>query len=70
MLRRVLAFGFVLAIYALADEGMWLFDHFPKEQVLKSYAFTVTDDFLRHLLPVGQQAANIRFAKSVNRVLR
>jgi hypothetical protein len=33
----------------LADEGMWLFDHFPKEQVDKTYGYAVTDDFLRHL---------------------
>jgi hypothetical protein len=56
MLRRVLCFGFVFAIYALADEGMWLFDHFPKEQVLKTYAFAVTDDFLHHL-----ERASVRF---------
>jgi hypothetical protein len=30
MLRKLLGLGFVLAIYALADEGMWLFDHFPR----------------------------------------
>ena len=28
---------------------MWLFDHFPKEQIAKTYGFTVTSDFLRHL---------------------
>jgi hypothetical protein len=56
MLRRLLAFGFVLAISALADEGMWLFDHFPKEQILKAYGFTVTDDFLRHL-----ERSSVRF---------
>jgi hypothetical protein len=56
MLRRVLAFGFVFAISAFADEGMWLFDHFPKSQIDKAYGFAVTDDFLHHL-----ERASIRF---------
>ena len=56
MLRRVLVFGFVSAICALADEGMWLFDHFPRERVLKTYGFTVTGEFLRHL-----ERASVRF---------
>jgi hypothetical protein len=56
MFRRLLGLGFVLAICAFADEGMWLFDHFPKEQVLKTYGFTVTDDFLRHL-----ERSSVRF---------
>ncbi len=32
-----------------ADEGMWLFNAFPKEQVEKRYGFKVTDQFLDHL---------------------
>jgi hypothetical protein len=56
MLIRVLGIGFVLAVLALADEGMWLFDHFPKEQVLKADSFTVTNDFLSHL-----ERASVRF---------
>jgi hypothetical protein len=56
MFLRPLCFGFVFAICAMADDGMWLFDHFPKEQVLKTYGFTVTDDFLRHL-----ERASVRF---------
>jgi hypothetical protein len=56
MPRRVLFLGFVFAICALADEGMWLFDHFPKEQVSKTYGFTVTDGFLRHL-----ERSSVRF---------
>jgi Peptidase S46 len=56
MLRRALCFCFVFAIYAFADEGMWLFDHFPREQVLKTYGFKVTDDFLGHL-----ERASVRF---------
>ena len=56
MLRRVLAFGLVFSILALADEGMWLFDHFPKDLVSRTYGFTVTDDFLGHL-----ERASVRF---------
>lgn len=56
MLLRPLCFGFVFAICALADDGMWLFDHFPKEQALKTYGFTVTDNFLLHL-----ERASVRF---------
>src|ERR1700722_4725954 len=56
MFLRPFCFGFVFAICAIADDGMWLFDHFPKEQVLKTYGFTVTDDFLGHL-----ERASVRF---------
>jgi hypothetical protein len=56
MSSRVVLFGFVFAICALGDEGMWLFDHFPREQVSKTYGFTVTDDFLRHL-----ERSSVRF---------
>jgi len=41
MLLRGLCFGFVFAIYALAGEDMWLFNHLPNEQVSKTYGFTV-----------------------------
>jgi len=56
MFLRPLCFGFVFAICAWADEGMWLFDHFPKEQIAKTYGFTVTGDFLGHL-----ERASVRF---------
>ena len=56
MLTKTLALGFVFSILAGADEGMWLFDHFPRAQVEKAYRFTVTDDFLRHL-----ERASVRF---------
>jgi len=53
---RVLAIGFVFAIFGSADEGMWLFDQFPKQLVEKTYGFQVTDDFLHHL-----ERASVRF---------
>src|SRR5580658_9044016 len=35
---------------------MWLFDHFPKEQVERKYGFKVSDEFLSHL-----EHASVRF---------
>ena len=33
----------------IADEGMWLFEQFPKEALQQKYAFAVTSQFLDHL---------------------
>jgi len=38
-----------LCSVALADEGMWLYNQFPKAKVEKKYGFSPTDDFLEHL---------------------
>jgi len=38
-----------LAVPLGADEGIWLFNQFPKELVRKKYGFEVTDAFLDHL---------------------
>ena len=38
-----------IALPAVADEGMWLFNQFPKDQVKEKYAFEVTDQFLENL---------------------
>src|SRR5271163_3864282 len=56
MFWRVLGLGFVFAVLAGADEGMWLFDHFPRDRVFKTYGFQVTQDFLAHL-----ERASVRF---------
>jgi hypothetical protein len=56
ILTRTLALGFVFSLLVGADEGIWLFDHFPRAQVQKAYGFTVSDDFLRHL-----ERASVRF---------
>ena len=45
----VLAMTVAGAGLAVADEGMWLFNAFPKASVQNKYGFTVTDDFLAHL---------------------
>lgn len=39
----------VLALPAMADEGMWLFNQFPKDTVKQAYGFTVNDAFLENL---------------------
>jgi hypothetical protein len=38
-----------LALPAAADEGMWLFNQFPKDAVLQKHKFEVTDEFLNNL---------------------
>jgi hypothetical protein len=38
-----------LTLPMAADEGMWLFNQFPKDQVKKAYSFDVTDQFLDNL---------------------
>jgi hypothetical protein len=55
-LAKTLALGFVFSVLVAADEGMWLFDQFPKAQVEKAYGFTMSDGFLRHL-----EHASVRF---------
>ena len=38
-----------LAVFSTADEGMWLFNKPPKDQLKKDHHFTVTDPWLDHL---------------------
>ena len=38
-----------LSMPATADEGLWLFNAFPKDRVEKRYGFKVSDSFLEHL---------------------
>jgi len=52
MKRRLLIFGLMLALatpLALADEGMWLYNNFPKDRVEKQYGFLPTQEWLDHL---------------------
>ncbi|MGA9989687.1 MAG: S46 family peptidase, partial [Terriglobales bacterium] len=49
---RLLIFGLILALatpLALADEGMWLYNNFPKDRVEKQYGFLPTQEWLDHL---------------------
>jgi Peptidase S46 len=59
MKTRLLIFGLILALatpLALADEGMWLYNAFPKDRVQKQYGFVATQDWLDHL-----QLSSVRF---------
>src|SRR5262249_31309015 len=38
-----------LTLPLAAEEGMWLFNNFPKDKVREKYSFDVTDKFLEHL---------------------
>jgi hypothetical protein len=52
MKTRLLIFGLLLALatpLALADEGMWLYNAFPKDRVQKQYGFLPTQEWLDHL---------------------
>jgi hypothetical protein len=49
MLSKKLVFGLFLTGSLIAGEGVWLFDHFPKETVQKKYGFVITSEFLDHL---------------------
>lgn len=52
----IAAGALLLASHASADEGMWLFNNFPRQAVQKKYGFAVTDAFLSHL-----QLSAVRF---------
>ena len=59
MKKRMLIFGLIVALatpLALADEGMWLYNAFPKERVQKEYGFLATQEWLDHL-----QLSSVRF---------
>ena len=52
MKTRLLIFSLILALatpLALADEGMWLYNAFPKDRVQKQYGFLPTQEWLDHL---------------------
>ncbi|HMD71910.1 MAG TPA: S46 family peptidase [Bryobacteraceae bacterium] len=49
MIRRGLLFFCMLAVPVAADEGLWLFNQFPKDAVAKAHSFDVTDAFLAHV---------------------
>src|SRR6266478_5942141 len=52
MKAKCLIFALILAVaapLALADEGMWLFNAFPKEKVKSQYGFLPTQQWLDHV---------------------
>lgn len=46
---RFIALGALVAAPLAADEGLWLFNQFPKDVVKQKYSFEVTDQFLENL---------------------
>jgi hypothetical protein len=47
MKTRLLIFALILALatpLALADEGLWLYNNFPKDRVEKQYGFLPTQE--------------------------
>src|SRR4051812_7582185 len=49
MRYRALLLAAALALPVVADEGMWLFNQFPREQIQQKYKFAVSDAFLENL---------------------
>ena len=59
MMKRavlLLTLAFSLAGIAPADEGMWLYNHFPTQKVKAKYGFSPSQAFLDHL-----RGASVRF---------
>lgn len=58
--RLIFGLGLILALatpLALADEGMWLYNAFPKDRVQKQYGFLPTQEWLDHL-----RLSSVRFS--------
>jgi hypothetical protein len=49
MYLRMFALAALFAAPVAADEGLWLFNQFPKDAVKKAYNFEVTDAFLENV---------------------
>jgi len=57
LLKAMLSSALLLAgLRAPADEGMWLYNHPPRELIRERYGFELTDAWLDHL-----QKASVRF---------
>ncbi len=49
LIALVLLSSFFVSLPALADEGMWLYNAFPKDKVKAKYGFTPTQQWLDHI---------------------
>ena len=47
-----------LGTFALGDEGMWLFEAFPKDKVKATYGFEPTQEWLDHVRLSSARAPN------------
>jgi hypothetical protein len=50
-MKKLILLGIVLggAVAAVADEGMWTYNNFPKDLVKARYGFALTDEWLKHV---------------------
>jgi hypothetical protein len=60
MTKRVALFlcSLLLSSAALADEGMWLFESFPKDKVQAKYGFSASQEWLDHVRLSSARAPN------------
>ena len=62
MTKRIVAFLFALCLtfssLAFADEGMWLFNAFPKDKVKAKYGFEPSQEWLDHVRLSSARAPN------------
>src|SRR5271165_6449175 len=62
MTKRTVAFLFALSLtlgsLASADEGMWLFNAFPKDKVKAKYGFEPSQEWLDHVRLSSARAPN------------
>src|ERR1019366_436948 len=62
MTKRTVALLFVLSLIlsslAFADEGMWLFNAFPKDKVKAKYGFEPSQEWLDHVRLSSARAPN------------
>ena len=49
MIKIIFSLAFIFSSLSYGDEGMWLFNQFPKDQVRKKHGFAVTDEWLDHV---------------------
>jgi hypothetical protein len=54
----LLFFSILLCLPAFADEGMWLFEAFPKDKVQATYGFTPSQEWLDHVRLSSARAPN------------
>src|SRR6516164_5820608 len=57
-LLLILLISFIISNLAVADEGMWLFNAFPKDKVQAKYGFSPSQEWLDHVRLSSARAPN------------
>jgi V8-like Glu-specific endopeptidase len=57
-MKKLILLMLISPAFALADEGMWTYNNFPKEAVKKAYNFTPDDKWLQHAQLSSARIAN------------